>query len=71
MASQWRIRHKLMLGLGLVVGVMTILVLATVYGLLSYRLSSNTMESKFGELARAQAFKEAIYASAWRRPLTS
>ncbi len=68
MAGRWRIRHKLMLGLGLVVGVMAILVLATVYGLLSYRLSSNTMESKFSELAKAQAFKEAIAELARQEP---
>jgi len=59
-AGQWRIRHKLMLGLGLVVGVMGILLAGTVYGLLSYRLSSNTLDSKFGEAAKAQEFKEAI-----------
>jgi two-component system, NtrC family, sensor kinase len=59
-AGQWRIRHKLMLGLGLVVGVMAILLGGTVYGLRSYRLSSNTNENKFGELSKAQEFKEAI-----------
>ena len=57
-----------MLGLGLVVAVMAILLLGTVYGLLSYRLSSNTMESKVGELAKAQEFKEAIVELARSKP---
>ena len=37
MAGQWRIRHKLMLGLGLVVAVMGILLAGTIYGLLGGR----------------------------------
>ncbi len=60
MAGHWRIRHKLMLGLGLVVAVMAILLLGTVYGLLSYRLSTNTMEIKAEEQFQAQRFKETI-----------
>ncbi|HEX5272427.1 MAG TPA: HAMP domain-containing protein, partial [Gemmataceae bacterium] len=60
MAGRWRIRHKLMLGLGLVVAVMAILLLGTVYGLLSYRLSTNTMEIKEEELLEAQKFKETV-----------
>jgi signal transduction histidine kinase len=59
-AGQWRIRHKLMLGLGLVVGVMGILLGGTVLGLLSYRNTTNLMESKVNELQKVQDFKEAI-----------
>jgi signal transduction histidine kinase len=59
-AGQWRIRHKLMLGLGLVVAVMAILLAGTVTGLLSYRDSMNSMESKLGELTPAQEFKTAV-----------
>ncbi len=62
MAGQWRIRHKLMLGLGLVVAVMTILLGGTIVGLLSYRNTTNLMESKVSELQRVQDFKEAIKA---------
>ena len=36
MASQWRIRHKLMLGLVLVVGIMALLLGGTLRGLWSY-----------------------------------
>ncbi len=60
MAGHWRIRHKLMLGLGLVVAVMSLLLGGTVYGLLSYRLSTNTMEIKAEEQVQAQRFKETI-----------
>jgi signal transduction histidine kinase len=59
-AGQWRIRHKLMLGLGLVVGVMAILLGGTVLGLLSYRNTANLMESKVNELQKVQDFKDAI-----------
>jgi signal transduction histidine kinase len=61
-AGQWRIRHKLMLGLGLVVAVMAILLGGTILGLLSYRNTTNLMESKVSELQRVQDFKEAIKA---------
>jgi signal transduction histidine kinase len=59
-AGQWRIRHKLMLGLGLVVGVMAILLGGTVLGLLSYRETTKLMESRFNELRDLQAFKAEI-----------
>ena len=57
MAGQWRIRHKLMLGLGLVVAVMAVLLAGTVKGVLSYRASTNSIESKVGELQCAQQLK--------------
>jgi len=59
-AGQWRIRHKLMLGLGLVVAVMAILLGGTVYGLLSFRKTTNLMESKVNELHLLHDFKAAI-----------
>ncbi len=60
MAGQWRIRHKLMLGLGLVVAVMAILLAGTVHGLLGYRTTTKLMESKVNELHGVQEFKAAI-----------
>ena len=60
MAGRWRIRHKLLLGLGLVVGVMTLLLAGTIEGLWSYRISMNSVESKLNELHSAQDFKVAI-----------
>jgi two-component system NtrC family sensor kinase len=55
-AGQWRIRHKLMVGLGLVVAVMAILLAGAVPGLLSYKSSMGLMESKLNELHAAQEF---------------
>ena len=60
MAGRWRIRHKLLVGLGLVVGVMAVLLAVTVEGLYSYRASINCVAGKTSELAVAQEFKEAI-----------
>jgi len=60
LAGQWRIRHKLMLGLGLVVGVMAILLAGTILGLLSYRNTTNLMESRVNELHVLEAFKGAV-----------
>lgn len=59
MAGPWRIRHKLLLGLALVMGVMALLLTGTLEGLASYRATMNGMESKLVELALAQKFKEA------------
>jgi signal transduction histidine kinase len=56
-AGQWRIRHKLMLGLGLVVGVMGILLAGMLHGLLSYRDTTNLMESKFTEAQSLNEFR--------------
>ena len=60
MAGRWRIRHKLMLGLGLVIAVMGLLLAGTVHGLVSYRRSSGMVESKVRELAKAQRFKARV-----------
>ena len=60
MAGPWRIRHKLLLGLALVMGVMALLLTGTLEGLASYRATMNGMESKLVELALAQKFKESV-----------
>lgn len=60
MASKWRIRHKLMIGLGLVVGVSALSLAGTLKGLASYRASMNSVESKLGELKSAQELSRAV-----------
>jgi signal transduction histidine kinase len=52
-ALRLRIRHKLMLGLGLVVAVMSLLLGGTLKGLLSFRASMKTIESKTEETMKA------------------
>jgi signal transduction histidine kinase len=59
-AYQWRIRHKLILGLGLVVGIMALLLAGTLKGLMSYMTTMKTMDSKLAELHEAEAFKVAV-----------
>jgi signal transduction histidine kinase len=59
-ACQWRIRHKLMLGLGLVVAILAILLVGTLKGLASYRATMRTMDSKLVELNDANSFREAV-----------
>src|SRR5262245_41997252 len=56
-AGRWRIRHKLMLGLGLVVGVLALLLAGTLKGLASYRATTRSMDSKIDELKEAQLLK--------------
>jgi signal transduction histidine kinase len=60
MASQWRIRHKLMLGLVLVVGAITLLLGGTLRGLWSYYLTMNAIRGKTDELKAAENFKDAV-----------
>jgi two-component system NtrC family sensor kinase len=57
---RWRIRHKLLLGFGLVVGIMVLLLLGTLRGLWSYYLTMNGIRSKMVELKEAEEFKEAV-----------
>jgi signal transduction histidine kinase len=59
-ASHWRIRHKLMLGLGLVVGTMVLLLGGTLRGLWSYYVTMNSIRSKTAELHAAEDLKEAV-----------
>src|SRR5947209_5232517 len=59
-ASQWRIRHKLMLGLGLVVGIMALLLGGTLRGLWSYYVTVNSIRNRLAELKAAQELREAV-----------
>jgi signal transduction histidine kinase len=58
-ARRWRIRHKLTLGLALVVGIMAFLLGGTLLGLLSYRSTMKSIDSKLSELKAAQALRDA------------
>jgi two-component system, NtrC family, sensor kinase len=59
-AFRWRIRHKLILGLGLVVAITLLLLAGTFKGLASYMTTMKTVSSKLSELNEANEFKEAI-----------
>jgi signal transduction histidine kinase len=59
-ARPWRIRHKLMLGLGLVASVMALVLAGTLFGLLSYLDTMKIMESKLIELNQANAFNQDV-----------
>ncbi len=60
MSRRWRIRYKLLLGFGLVVGIIALLLLATLRGLYSYYLTINAIRSKTAELQEAEEFKETV-----------
>jgi signal transduction histidine kinase len=60
LSSRWRIRHKLTLGLALVVGIMAVLLGGTLKGLLSYRWTMKTISSRLSELKAAQDLQESI-----------
>jgi len=59
-AGKWRIRHKLMIGLALVVGIMGLLLGGALKGLASYRTTMNSMDSKLTELRSAQNVKLSV-----------
>jgi signal transduction histidine kinase len=59
-ASRWRIRHKLLLGLGLVVCIMALLLGGTLLGLYSYYVTMITIRAKFQEKTAADAVKSAV-----------
>jgi two-component system NtrC family sensor kinase len=59
-ASRWRIRHKLMLGLGLVVATMVLLLGGTVRGIWSYYLDMNSLRVLTTQLSLAEEFKAAV-----------
>ncbi len=61
MASRWRIRHKLLLGLGLVVAIMALLLLGTTRGLWSYHQTTNRIRTRVADLIRAEAIKSAVF----------
>ncbi len=60
MACSWRIRHKLMLGMGLVVIIMAFLLAGTLKGLTSYKATMRTLERKLVELQDAVVLREKI-----------
>src|SRR5262249_17535367 len=63
-AFRWRIRHKLILGLGLVVLITVLLLAGTFKGLASYMATMKTMISKSAELRKAYDLKDAVQALA-------
>jgi flagellar biosynthesis chaperone FliJ len=60
LACTWRIRHKLMLGMGLVVAIMALLLGGTLYGLASYRAAMGTCVRKLAEMELAEEVKGEI-----------
>ena len=60
MACNWRIRHKLMLGMSLVTAIMGLLLGGTLYGLASYRAAMGTCESKLEEKYLVVVVKDKI-----------
>jgi hypothetical protein len=59
LASHWRIRHKLILGLGLVVAIMALQLAGTLKGLMSYRATLTAIGGKWVELAKVYSLREA------------
>jgi two-component system NtrC family sensor kinase len=59
-ASQWRIRHKLMLGLGLVVTTMVLLLGGTIFGVWSYYLDMKSLREWTGQLHQAEECRAAV-----------
>lgn len=62
MACKWRIRHKLMVGLGLVVSILALQLAGTLKGLLSYGGTMKSIDSKLTELHEAGEFKARVNA---------
>ncbi len=60
MARQWRIRHKLILGLGLVAGIIALLLAGTLKGLESYSSTRKSIESKLAELHAARSLHDRV-----------
>ncbi len=60
MAGHWRIRHKLMLGLGLVVAVLGLLLTGTLYGLNAYRVTIRTIDHRLVDLSHAFELRKSI-----------
>jgi two-component system NtrC family sensor kinase len=59
-ACNWRIRHKLMLGMGLVVAVLALLLAGTLKGLASYRTTMRSLTSKLDEVKAADDLREKV-----------
>ncbi len=62
MALRWRIRHKLLLGLGVVVGIIALLLTGTLQGLAAFTSTVKTADSKLVELDKAEKLKLEIAA---------
>jgi signal transduction histidine kinase len=60
-AARWRIRHKLLLGVCLVCGVLALLLAGAGRGLWSYYLTMNGIRSKEAELKVARRFLSEVY----------
>ncbi|HEY1381472.1 MAG TPA: ATP-binding protein [Gemmataceae bacterium] len=60
MALRWRIRHKLLLGLGVVVGIIAVLLTGTLYGLAAFTTTVKIADSKLAELHHAELLKRQI-----------
>jgi signal transduction histidine kinase len=60
LACQWRIKHKLLLGLGLVVGILALMVAGSLKGLASYRATMQSIDSKLYELHELQALLSSL-----------
>ncbi len=60
MAAQWRIRHKLLLELFLMLAVMVLVLGGTVRGMWAYYLTTDAIRTKHAELKSAEVIKEAI-----------
>lgn len=60
MASRWRIRHKLLLGLGLVVVIMALLLLGTSRALWGNFLTMNGIRVRLAELVAAEELNRAV-----------
>lgn len=60
MASRWRIRHKLMLGLGLVVSTMVLLLGGTIFGVWSYYLDMKSLREWTAQLHQAEECRAAV-----------
>jgi signal transduction histidine kinase len=61
-AYRWRIRHKLLLGFGLVLSIMGVLLAGTLKGLLSYNSTVKSIESKTLELSAAKQLMDQMAA---------
>ncbi len=60
MAGAGRIRHKLVLGLGLVVGIMAVLLTGSLKGLRSFNATLKSIDSKRAELGKAHDLEAAL-----------
>jgi signal transduction histidine kinase len=59
-AAQWRIRHKLLLGIVLMVAVLALVIGGSVRGMWAYYVSTLAIRAKHEELKAAEDFKEAV-----------